>query len=145
VVINFLARQGQLCNMTLPACCDTIPAPVKQMSVSTNDADTCSATWPLCTLPLWQAHKDACMLTCINMFYALLSCDGTCWNSIPFHHADKFCENHLKACGLSASIKHAYQHLFASKKTLILWKHYTHCTTMPTKADNLSSGDTTIL
>ena len=34
-----------------------------------------------------------------------------------FHAADKFCETHLEACGLSANIRHVYWHLFVSRKS----------------------------
>lgn len=32
------------------------------------------------------------------------------------HHFSRCCKNHVKACGLSASIRHAYRHLIDSKK-----------------------------
>jgi len=44
--------------------------------------------------------------------------DGTCRYGVlgPF---SRCCENQLKACGLSASISHAYWHLYVSTKALI--------------------------
>jgi len=38
-----------------------------------------------------------------------------------FHTADKFCDNQFQACSLSASITHAYWHLFVFKKALLVW------------------------
>jgi len=45
-------------------------------------------------------------------------CDGTCqWGVYRhlFHAADKLCENQLKACSLSANVRHAYRHFLFPK------------------------------
>ena len=38
-----------------------------------------------------------------------------------FRAAGKFCENQLKACGLSVSIRHTYRHLFVFRKARGAW------------------------
>jgi len=47
--------------------------------------------------------------------------DGACQYSVPAPFSTlqaKFSENQLKACRLSANIRHAYWYLFVSQKTL---------------------------
>ena len=53
-----------------------------------------------------------------NHCYFATVCASTVYRQL-FHPARTFCENQLKACCLSASIRHAYQHFFVSKKALI--------------------------